>query len=65
VTLAGANLVVVRTVVGGASRVGLVIDRQEWAEVVGTVAGDDTLFIAVTGAKERDRLRRRLQALVV
>lgn len=57
---AGPNLVVVHTVVGGASRVGLAIDQARWPEVVGTVAGDDSLFVATPGVRDQRRLLARL-----
>ena len=60
VTPAGPHLLVVHTVVGAASRVGLGIDEAQWPEVVGTVAGDDTLFIACPGLTARRRVERRL-----
>ena len=60
---AGPNLLVVKTVIGGAPRVGLFIDREEWPEVVGTIAGDDTLFVAVPGRRELQRVRKRLEGL--
>ena len=41
-----ANLVVVRTAPGHASAVGRAIDMAGLDEVVGTVAGDDTIFVA-------------------
>jgi transcriptional regulator of arginine metabolism len=41
-----ANLVVVRTAPGHASAVGRAIDMAGLREVVGTVAGDDTIFVA-------------------
>jgi transcriptional regulator of arginine metabolism len=45
--VAGEHLVVVRTAPGEANRVAVAIDRLAWPEVVGTIAGDDTIFIAV------------------
>ena len=57
---AGPNLLVVHTVVGGASQTALVIDQHGWPEVVGTVAGDDTIFLATSGAREQNRLLERL-----
>ena len=41
------NLVVVRTDPGNAQAVGLAIDHLAWPEVVGTIAGDDTLLVVV------------------
>ena len=60
VAQAGPNLVVVRTVIGAASRVGSVIDGAAWPEIVGTVAGDDTLFVAVAGQRAATGFARRL-----
>ena len=44
---AGDNLIVVRTEVGLAQPAALTIDRADINEIVGTVAGDDTILIAV------------------
>lgn len=44
---AGDSLVILHTPPGEANRVGLALDRLGWTEVVGTIAGDDTLFVAV------------------
>lgn len=43
----GSNLVVVRTSAGTASTVAVAIDDQRFAGVAGTIAGDDTVFVAV------------------
>lgn len=42
----GSNLVIVRTVTGAASPVGVAIDDQALKGVAGTIAGDDTVFVA-------------------
>lgn len=47
---AGDNLIVVKTEVGLAQPAALTIDRASVAEIVGTVAGDDTILIAVKNA---------------
>jgi transcriptional regulator of arginine metabolism len=39
------NQVVVRTVIGGAQPLGAALDREGWSEVVGTLAGDDTVLV--------------------
>jgi len=59
---AGPYLVVLRTAIGGAQRVGHAIDSAGWPEVVGTVAGDDTIFVATSRAGDRARLLGRLRA---
>ena len=55
------NLVVLKTTPGGASAVGLALDAEDWPELVGTVAGDDTLFAATP----TDRAARKLQKALV
>lgn len=44
---AGDNLIVVRTQIGQAQPAAIAIDNAEIGEIVGTVAGDDTIFVAV------------------
>ena len=48
---AGDSLVVVRTIPGLASAVAVEIDAAAFPEVVGTIAGEDTIFIAVRDEK--------------
>ncbi len=56
------NLVVVSTAPGSAGAAGLALDALRWKEILGTVAGDDTLLLVVReGARARavtERLRR-------
>lgn len=59
---AGANLLVIRTAVGAAARVAVYLDRAGWPEIVGTISGDDTVFVATIGAAEQRRLAARLAA---
>ncbi len=59
-----ANLVVVKTNPGNAHSVAVGLDAAEWAEIVGTVAGDDTIFIATPGAREAAAVRKKIQALL-
>jgi transcriptional regulator of arginine metabolism len=49
VTPVGDNLVVIKTLSGTAHSVGLLMDNLNWSKIAGTVAGDDTVFIAVLG----------------
>ena len=44
---AGGNLVVIHSLPGAASSVALALDYMKWPEVLGTVAGDDTIFVAL------------------
>jgi transcriptional regulator of arginine metabolism len=58
---AGPNLLVITTAIGAAQRVALTLDRISWPEIVGTLSGDDTVFIATSTAAQQRRLRSRLQ----
>ena len=64
VATAGDALVVLRTPTGEAARVALALDRLAWDEVVGTIAGDDTIFAAARDTEARDRAAARLRRLV-
>lgn len=61
VRTAGPHLTVVLTAPGAAQSVGLAIDRAGWSEVVGTMAGDDTVFVATASAIHQQRLLQRLE----
>src|ERR1700734_1863089 len=60
---AGTNLTVLKTTIGSAQSVAVAIDTARWPEVVGTISGDDTIFIATAGAREQRKLADRLLAL--
>ena len=57
---AGPSLTVVKTTIGAAGSVAVAIDRAEWPEVVGTISGDDTIFIATQDGTAQSRLVERL-----
>ena len=59
-----SNLVVLKTHPGNAPPVAAGLDSQEWPEVVGTVAGDDTVFVATPSARDAAQLRKKLRAIV-
>lgn len=61
---AGDNLLVLRTPHGEAPGVGLALDRLDLDGVVGTVAGDDTIFVAVADATAGRRVMRRLRGMM-
>jgi len=60
---AGPSLTVVRTTVGTAQSIAVAVDRAEWPEVVGTISGDDTIFIATPGAAQQQKVLQRLHTL--
>jgi transcriptional regulator of arginine metabolism len=59
-----SNLVVIKTHPGNAHSVAAALDAEQWPEVVGTVAGDDTIFIATGSAQEAARIRKKILELV-
>lgn len=60
---AGPYLLVARTPPGFAASFALALDESRWPEVVGTVAGDDTFFVATAGRRQQARVEARLAAL--
>jgi transcriptional regulator of arginine metabolism len=58
---AGDNLIIVKTGIGQASPAAVAIDRAKIEQIVGTVAGDDTIFIAV---KDLEAQRLAIKKLV-
>jgi transcriptional regulator of arginine metabolism len=58
-----SNLVIIKTHPGNAHTVAVALDAEQWPEVAGTVAGDDTIFIAAAGKQEAGRLRKKILAL--
>ena len=57
------NLLVVRTMTGGAQAVALAIDWEEWPEVLGTIAGDDTILLICRDASQVLEIQRRLEEI--
>jgi transcriptional regulator of arginine metabolism len=60
---AGPALVVVHTPPGEANRVAVAMDRLAWADIVGTIAGDDTIFLAVKDEPAQRRVLREVRRL--
>jgi transcriptional regulator of arginine metabolism len=61
---AGDALVVLHTPPGEANRVAVALDRLAWPDVVGTIAGDDTIFLALKDVIAQRRVMRGLAKLV-
>ena len=57
---AGPYLTVVQTAVGAAQGVARAFDAASWPEVVGSLAGDDTVFLATASEQDQEWLIRRL-----
>ncbi len=57
------NLVVIKTLTGGAQPVAVALDRQGWKEVLGTISGDDTILLILRDARRREAVERRIREL--
>lgn len=58
------NLIVLRTSPGNANALAVALDKQAWPEVVGTLAGDDTILVVTPDASTAAKLRQKLIGLV-
>jgi transcriptional regulator of arginine metabolism len=58
------NQVVVSTVMGGAQPVARALDHEEWPEVLGTIAGDDTVLIICPDARRASEVEARIRAML-
>ena len=56
-------ILVVKTLPGSAHAVAAALDRTRWPEIVGSIAGDDTVFVATPDKSSLRRLRDRLLGL--
>jgi transcriptional regulator of arginine metabolism len=57
------NLLVVKTMTGGAQPVGSALDWEEWPEVIGTVAGDDTILVILRDPAQLSTVQQRIEDL--
>ncbi len=58
------NIVVIRTIPGNAQALALLLDNTDWKEVIGSVAGDDTIFLLVKPKSDVAKIIHRLTGLV-
>lgn len=56
------NILMVRTAPGNAHSVGVVLDAARWPEVLGTVAGDDTVFILLRSTRVGKKVLKRIES---
>ena len=59
-----SNQLVLITTTSAAQPVAAGIDYEDWPEVVGTIAGDDTVLIICPDQKRATQLRERLEAMI-
>lgn len=61
---ASHNLVVLKTEVGSAGPAAELIDKLNYSEVLGVIAGDNTIFVAIDSVDNTEAVRSRLQSLL-
>jgi transcriptional regulator of arginine metabolism len=58
------NLLVVKTIVGSAQPVAAAMDETDWSELVGTIAGDDTILIVCPDKDDAKKLSSRIEGML-
>ena len=58
------NQVVVGTVMGGAQGLAAALDFEGWPEVVGTIAGDDTVLVICPDVRRANEVESRLRTML-
>lgn len=58
------NLVVLRTSPGNANALAVALDKEDWPDVVGTIAGDDTILVVAPDIAAAEKLRKKLLGFV-
>ena len=58
------NQLVIKTIVGSAQPVAAALDEADWTEVVGTIAGDDTILIVCPDKDEARKLASRIEEML-
>ncbi len=62
--LRAQNLVVLKTAPGHANSVAVALDNEEWPEVVGTIAGDDTILVIAPDNPTGEAMQEKLLGLL-
>jgi transcriptional regulator of arginine metabolism len=58
------NLLVLKTPPGGAQPLAAAVDREHWPEVLGTIAGDDTVLVITGNRKSCRAVQKRIENLL-
>jgi transcriptional regulator of arginine metabolism len=61
---AAQNLVVLKTAPGHANSVAVALDNEEWPEITGTIAGDDTILVIAPDSATATRICKKLLGLL-
>ncbi len=57
------SLLVLKTATGAAQPLGVALDEAGWSDIIGTIAGDDTLLVIARSERARRAVQTRLQEL--
>ena len=63
VTSAG-NMIVIKTIAGSANAAAEAVDTLKWPDILGSIAGDNTIFIAVRDAKSVGDIIKKFQKML-
>jgi len=58
------NLLVLKTPPGGAQPIAFALDREQWKEIAGTIAGDDTILLILPSNRIRKAVQQRIEDLL-
>ena len=58
------NLIVVKTLSGNASAAGMVVDKMTMPQILGSIAGDDTLLIVTKSSLDAEVILKRLKEML-
>jgi transcriptional regulator of arginine metabolism len=59
------NIVMVKTSPGNAHSIGVILDAAQWPEVLGTVAGDDTVFVLLRSSRFGEKVLGKMRELCI
>ncbi len=57
------ELLVLHTLPGGAQAIAFALDSEQWPDLLGTIAGDDTVLMVCRSAQARERMMRRIRTI--
>ena len=61
---AAGNIIVIKTLAGSANVAGEAIDSMRWPEIVGTLSGDNTIFVIVHNSEDAGEVVRKFNEII-
>ena len=58
------NIIVIKTMAGSASVAAEAIDSMKWSEIAGSIAGDNTIFVAIKDGRSISEVIKKFQKMV-